>query len=308
MKRDSDEQLADIAKEFVRQGKSKRRWKLALILLFVGYVFTASYFTISQSDLLEDIVSKEYPFVAEVVLSGTIVGGGAIDADEAIKLLKNAFSETNSKAVILRINSPGGSPVQSSRIYKNINRLKKKFNKKLFVVVEDICTSGCYYIASSADGIYADESSIIGSIGVLLSSFGVVDAMEKLGIKRRLYTAGKYKDLLDPFSKEDKYITNFIKTNILDKSHNNFINAVKKGRGKKLSDDKNLFTGLIWLGEDAKKLGLIDGIADSAYVAKELIGVEQRILFEKKKTLLEELTQTGVKTLTPLLGQKIGLQ
>jgi protease-4 len=191
------------------------------------------------------------------------------------------------------MNSPGGSPVQSSRIYKAIVRFKKQFDKKIYVVVEDVCASGCYYIASAADEIYADESSIVGSIGVVMSGFGAVDAIEKLGIQRRLYTAGKYKGLLDPFSPENEKTIAHIQDNILDKSHQNFINAVKAGRGNRLSDHKDLFTGLIWLGEDAKKLGLIEGIADANHIAKNIVGVESRILFEAEKTLLEQLTETS---------------
>ncbi|SMN12757.1 Periplasmic serine proteases (ClpP class) [Bathymodiolus heckerae thiotrophic gill symbiont] len=308
MKRTSDEQLADIAQEFVHQNKSKRRWRLVFGLLFIGYFAFISYIGISESGVLDGALKKESPFVAEVVLTGTIQSSGTIDADEAIKLLHSAFESENAKAVILRINSPGGSPVQSSRIYKAIVRFKKQFDKKIYVVIEDICASGCYYIASSADEIYADESSIIGSIGVVISGFGAVDAIEKLGIKRRLYTAGKYKGLLDSFSPENEKMMAHIQSNILNKSHQNFINAVKVGRGDKLSKHQDLFTGLIWLGEDAKKLGLIDGIADSNYIAKHIIGVDSRILFEKEKTLLEQLTEASAKSIALVIGEQLTSQ
>jgi Periplasmic serine proteases (ClpP class) len=178
---------------------------------------------IEESGLLEETLKKESPFVAEVVLSGTIQTAGEINADDAMQLLDDAFKAKNSKAVILRLNSPGGSPVQSSQIYQGILRLKKQHDKKLYVVIDDVCASGCYYIAASADEIYADESSIVGSIGVVISGFGVVEAIKKLGIERRLYTAGKHKGLLDTFSNEDQLAIAHIKKNILDKSHQNFI-------------------------------------------------------------------------------------
>ncbi len=308
MKRTTDEQLADIAQEFVRQNKSKRRWRIIFGLLFVGYLSFISYVNVSESGILEIVLKKESPFVAEVILSGTIQSSGSIDADEAIELLRSAFESENAEAVILRINSPGGSPVQSSRIYKAIVRFKKHFDKKIYVVVEDVCASGCYYIVSAADEIYADESSIIGSIGVVMSSFGAVDAIKKLGIKRRLYTAGKYKGLLDSFSPEDEKTLIHIQTNILDKSHQNFIDAVKAGRGDRLSKHKDLFTGLIWLGEDANKLGLIDGIADANYIAKHIIGIDSRILFEKEKTLLEQLTEAGIKGAALAIDDKLTFQ
>ncbi|CAB9543326.1 Periplasmic serine proteases (ClpP class) [uncultured Gammaproteobacteria bacterium] len=308
MKRTSDEQLADIAQEFVRQNKSKRRWRIVFGLLFFGYLISVFYIGANKNGALDGMLKKETPFVAEVVLSGVIQSAGSIDADETIKLLRRAFESENAKAVILRMNSPGGSPVQSSRIYKAIVRFKKQFDKKIYVVVEDVCASGCYYIASAADEIYADESSIVGSIGVVMSGFGAVDAIEKLGIQRRLYTAGKYKGLLDPFSPENEKTIAHIQDNILDKSHQNFINAVKAGRGNRLSDHKDLFTGLIWLGEDAKKLGLIEGIADANHIAKNIVGIDSRILFEAEKTLLEQLTETSAKSIALVIGEQLTSQ
>ncbi len=301
----SDQQLADIAKEFVKQNKSRSRWRRFFILLFIAYFGFMSYLSVEDNGLLEEAIKKESPFVAEVVLSGVIQTSGEINTDDAMELLENAFKAENSKAVILRLNSPGGSPVQSSQIYKGILRLKQQYDKNIYVVVDDICTSGCYYIAASADGIYADKSSIIGSIGVVMSGFGAVDAIEKLGIERRLYTAGEHKSLLDPFTQENQVVIKHIQENILDKSHNNFIDAIKFTRGKKLSTDKDLFTGLIWLGEDAQDLGLIDGIADASYVASEIIEVDTRIIYEKEKTLLEQLTEASAKGVALVIGDKL---
>ncbi len=301
----SDQQLADIAKEFVKQNKSRSRWRRFFILLFIAYFGFMSYLSVEDNGLLEEAIKKESPFVAEVVLSGVIQTSGEINTDDAMELLEDAFKAENSKAVILRLNSPGGSPVQSSQIYKGILRLKQQYDKNIYVVVDDICASGCYYIAASADGIYADKSSIIGSIGVVMSGFGAVDAIEKLGIERRLYTAGEHKSLLDPFTQENQVVIKHIQENILDKSHNNFIDAIKFTRGKKLSTDKDLFTGLIWLGEDAQDLGLIDGIADASYVASEIIEVDTRIIYEKEKTLLEQLTEASAKGVALVIGDKL---
>ncbi len=305
VKRSSEEQLADIANEFVRQNKSKQRWRILLGVLFLGYVVSVSYFSLRESGVLQDAFEKESPFAAEVVLSGVIQSAGGIDADDAIELLQEAFEAENAKAVILRLNSPGGSPVQSSRIYKAINHLKAKFDKKLYVVVEDVCASGCYYIASAANEIYTDESSIVGSIGVMMSSFGAVDAMKKIGIERRLYTAGQNKGLGDMFLPEDEASIHHIQTQILDKSHQNFINAVKKGRGDRLKENKGLFTGLVWLGQDARDLGLTDGIGDANFVATELVGVKSRILYEKEKTLLEKLTEASAKSIALVIGNQL---
>lgn len=303
--RDANEQLADIAKEFVRQNKSRGRWRKVLLLLFLGYVGVLLYV---ERDLFEQLTEKKSPFAAEVSLRGSIFAGGDIDADDSLELLQKAFAESNAKAVILRLNSPGGSPVQASQIYHGILQLKAKYNKKVYAVIDDICASGCYYIAASADEIYADESSIIGSIGVAMAGFGAVDLIKKIGLERRLYTAGKFKGLLDPFTNENAEIIEHIQHNILDKSHQNFIQAVQATRGGKLSTNADLFSGLIWLGKQAQTLGLIDGIADANTVAKKMIGVDTRILYEQEKTLLEELTETSAASIAWLFHRQLNTQ
>ncbi len=300
-----EEQLADIAKEFVKQNKSRRRWRLFFTIVFFSYIGFMSFISLDESGLLGDTIKKNSPFAAEVVLTGSIQTAGEINADDALDLLTEAFNDSNSKGIILRLNSPGGSPVQSSQIYNGILRLKKQHNKKLYVVIDDICTSGCYYIASAADNIYADGSSIIGSIGVVMSGFGLVEAIEKLGIERRLYVSGEYKALMDAFSKENELAVSHIQKNILEKSHKHFINAVKQTRGERLSTDQDLFTGLIWLGDDALKLGLIDEIADASLVASSVIGVDERVIYEKEKTLLEQLTEATAKSIAFILTNEI---
>lgn len=301
--RGAEQQLADIAVEFVKQNRSKRRFRIFLGILLLGYFGFVGYFGVQESGILDEALKKESPYAAEVVLSGRIISKGDIDAEDTIELLDEAFSADNSKAVILRLNSPGGSPVQAGQIYRGILQLKKQYNKKIYAVIDDICASGCYYIAAAADEIYADESSIVGSIGVIMAGFGAVDLLKKIGVERRLYTAGKFKGLLDPFSAENESVIKHIKAKILTPSHQNFINAIKATRGKKLSqnNEDELFSGLIWLAKDAINLGLIDGIRDVSSIASDLIGVDNRILFEKEKTLFEQLTETTSATVVQLL-------
>lgn len=294
-------ELALISKELIKQNKSRRRWRIFLTLILLSYIGFITYVNIEETDMLDVAIKKERPFAAEVILSGVIEQDGAISADESLKLLSKAFKDSNSKGVILRLNSPGGSPVQANKIYKGINILKKQYNKKLYVVIDDICVSGCYFIAAVADEIYADKSSIVGSIGVIMSSFGAVDAMKKLGIERRLYVAGEYKGFLDPFSKEDEKIVKHIKEEILGKTHTNFIAAVKNGRKNKLANNKDLFSGLVWLGDEGIKLGLIDGIGDANFVAIQKIGVKTRIEYKKEKTLLEELTTLTAESMANII-------
>ncbi len=291
--RTAEDQLADIAKELIKQNKKTARIKFILVIIILSYIIGITIFNIQQTNVIDDFIKQEQPFVAEVILTGIIADNGDINSDDTTELLEKAFSAKNSKAIILRLNSPGGSPVQSSQIYQNIIRLKNIYNKKIYVVIGDICTSGCYYIASSADGIYADKSSIVGSIGVIISSFGALGAMEKLGIKRRLYTAGKYKGMLDPFSPENSNVTAHIKEKILAISHKNFISDVITGRNGKLKKDDDVFNGLIWLGNDAQKLGLIDGIGDSYFVANTIINIKARIKFEKPKTFIEQIISSS---------------
>jgi protease-4 len=290
----AEQQLADIAGELIKQNKAASRRRLLIVLAVLIYFGVIASVGLNQSGLLDELIKQEEPFVAEVILSGTIAQGSEIDSDDATELLEEAFSHENSKAVILRLNSGGGSPVQSSKIYDNIKRLKELHKKKLYVVIEDVCASGCYYIASSADEIYANKSSIVGSIGVIMPSFGLNKAIEKIGVERRVYTAGENKALLDIFSPENKKDVEHIQEKVLTVAHNNFISDVKTGRGDRLKDNKDIFSGLIWLAGDAQKLGLIDGLGDAYFVANEIIKINNRVKFEKAKTLIEELTQASM--------------
>ena len=291
IEKQASEQLAQIAKELVKQNRSRLRFRIFLAIIVMLYLAFTTYLALRESGVIEAALKKEKPFIAEVALSGQVGSEDDINTDETVLLLESAFSEANAVAVILRLNSPGGSPVQAHQIYNAIKRLMKYHDKKLYVVIEDICTSACYLIASSAHKIYANPASIIGSIGVIISSFGAVDAIEKLGITRRLYIAGEHKALLDMFSPEDKEAVAHIQHEILAKSHRLFISDVKAGRDSKLVNEAELFSGLVWLAKKSKSLGLIDDIGDVHYVANEVIGIKTRILYEPAKTLFEQFTE-----------------
>ncbi len=228
---------------------------------------------------------------ALVELKGVISDESEASADTVIAGLKDAFEDNNTAGVILRINSPGGSPVQSGYIHNEIKRLRKKHpDTPIYAVVTDMCASGGYYVASATDEIYVDKASIVGSIGVLMNSFGFVGSMDKLGVERRLYTAGESKGFLDPFSPSKDSDVEHVRE-LLDGIHQQFIGAVKEGRGDRLQDHPDLFSGLIWTGEESLEMGLVDGVGSSGYVAREVIGEEDVVDFTQEPDLLERLTE-----------------
>jgi protease-4 len=208
---------------------------------------------------------------------------------------------------VININSPGGSPVQADYIYSNIVRLKKKYpNKKLYAVCNDICASAAYYVATAADEIYANPSSIVGSIGVLINGFGFVDTLNKLGIERRLLTAGSEKGFLDPFSPA-KPQDNAYAQKMLTIVHQHFIKAVQDGRGTRLKNDPNIFSGLAWTGDQAKDLGLIDGFGSPGFVAREIIRNANIIDYTKKPGLLGSFTKDLSASFAHEIGAQFGL-
>jgi len=236
-----------------------------------------------------------------------IAPGGEVDADDISDALQLAFEDKNTKGVLLRINSPGGSPVQSSYIYQEIRRLREKYPKiPLYAVVSDVCASGGYYIASAADKIYVNQSSIVGSIGVIMSSFGFVETMGKLGVERRLQTAGEHKAILDPFSPRSEFDTRYMQA-MLEKILAHFIQAVKDGRGDRLADNPDIFSGLFWTGEESVKLGLADGIASPGQVAREFIKEEKIVDFTPKENLLDKLTARLGTSMAKSLAEIAGL-
>ena len=280
-----------LATDALAERKRARRWGIFFKLLTFAYL-VAIFIVLIPGDWSEKGMGKDESHTAVVDLEGLIASSEKASADNVVTGLRDAFEDENTAAVILRINSPGGSPVQSSYMHKEILRLREKYpDIPLYAVVTDICASGGYYVASAADEIYVDESSIIGSIGVLINGFGFVDAMNDFGVERRLMTAGKHKGILDPFSPMEEFDREHA-SKLLQGLHDTFIEAVKTGRGDKLKgDDAELFSGLFWNGREGIALGLADAIGSTSYVAREVVGVEETVDFTAKEDPFERLAR-----------------
>lgn len=283
-----------------------RRWNIFFKSLFFGYLFLILFMVYFPGDRT-GIKLKTGPHTALVEVKGIIADNTDASADIIITGLRDAFKDKNTKGVILRINSPGGSPVQAGYVNDEIGRLRKEYPEiKVYAVITDVCASGGYYIAAAADEIYADKASIVGSIGVLMNGFGFVGAMEKLGVERRLYTAGENKGFLDPFSEKKKSDETHIKQ-LLTTIHTQFIDVVKKGRGDRLKKDDRLFSGLIWTGEEGVELGLVDALGSSSYVAREIIKAENIVDFTPKPNFLEKFADRLGMTMANVLATNFGL-
>jgi protease-4 len=266
------ELLTRLAMSSLHEQRRARRWRIIYWLLVFGFFFLVF---VSLTKIAGKAEISTGPHTAVVRVEG-IIASNPIDAnaDSIIRGLRNAFEHENTRGVILRINSPGGSPVQAAYVYDEMIRLRNKYpNIPLYAVIEDLGASGAYYIAAGAEKIYANRSSIVGSIGVRMDSFGFVDAIEKMGIERRLMTAGKDKGLLDPFLPEDEMTRQHMQL-LLGEIHSHFINAVKTQRGDRLAQNEELYSGLIWSGERSVALGLVDELGSVDYVAREVIGEE----------------------------------
>ena len=272
----------------LNEQRRARRWNVFFKVLLALYLL-ALLFLYMPSDWSSISKSSE-KHTALVELSGIIASKAEASADTVIKGLRNAFDDDNTAGVILRANSPGGSPVQSGYIYQEIKRLRELHpDTPLYAVVTDVCASGCYYVASAADKIYVDKASIVGSIGVRMDSFGFVDSMEKLGVERRLYTAGENKGFLDPFTPAKESDVKHVEK-LLEDIHGQFKTAVMEGRGERLQQQSDLFSGLVWTGEESVPMGLVDAIGSPGYVAREVIGEEEVVDFTEKPDLLERLS------------------
>lgn len=274
--------------------RKSRRWGIFFKLLTFGYLFALLFmFQFPFDGALESATKGKHTALVEV--EGTIAADELASADNIVGALRSAFDAENSVGVILRINSPGGSPVQSGYIYDEIVRLRGEHpDKKVYAVISDVGASGAYYIAAAADEIYADKASLVGSIGVVAGGFGFTGIMEKLGVDRRLYTAGENKAFLDPFSPEEEEEVQFWES-VLETTHNQFIESVRKGRGDRLADDERLFSGLVWSGEQALELGLIDGLGSSSHVARQVIGQEDLVDYSRRKSPFQDIVdQFGV--------------
>ncbi len=275
---------------FDEQRKS-RRAKNWFRLFIAGYLLLLLWLSNAEEmDLHTLSVNRKH--VALVNLQGTIMEGMPASADNVITGLKAAFEHPDTQGVILRINSPGGSPVQAGQIYDELMRLQKNYPEMpMYAALEDICASGGYYVASALPKIYADKATLVGSIGVIMQGFGFQQTLEKLGIESRLLTAGKNKAFLDPFAPVNPEQKQHAQ-GLLNLIHEQFIKAVETGRGGRLKASRNeLFQGLIWTGEDAVKLGLVDGLGSASWIARQLIKNDRLIDFTRKDDLLTRITK-----------------
>lgn len=289
-----------IASEAITEQRRARRWSVFFKLFMVGYIsiFTI-YYLVGGMDG-PSLGGKKH--TALIDISGVISADSEVSADYIVSGLRAAFEDKNTAGIILRINSPGGSPVQAGYVNDEIYRLRDEYpDIPIYSVITDVCASGGYYIAAAADKIYADKASVVGSIGVIMSGFGFVDSIEKLGIERRLLHAGKNKGFLDPFSPLKTEDVEHVETLLTD-IHQQFVDAVMKGRGDRLANDEKIFSGLIWTGEQSIALGLVDALGSAGYVAREVIGVEEIVDFTKRKTFLDQFANEIGATFARAIG------
>ncbi|SDG83693.1 protease-4 [Pseudomonas flavescens] len=292
----------------VHEQRRSRRWGIFFKLLTFIYLFGALALFSPLLNLQKGASST--PHTAVIDVRGMIADKEAASADNIVGSLRAAFKDPNTKGVILRINSPGGSPVQSGYIYDEIRRLRGQHpDTKVYAVISDLGASGAYYIASAADQIYADKASLVGSIGVTAASFGFTGLMDKLGVDRRVYTSGEHKAFLDPFQPQKPEEAEFWKT-VLETTHKQFIDSVKKGRGDRLKDAEHpeLFSGLVWSGEQALSLGLVDALGSTSYVAREVVGQEELVDFTVQESPLDRFTKKLGASVAEQLAMWMGFQ
>ncbi|CAG9163783.1 S49 family peptidase [Cupriavidus pampae] len=273
----------------LREQRAARRWRIFFRFLGLGILALILFAVFDFKG--DGALSTSGRHTAMVTLEGEIAAGTPASAESINASLQAAFADSTAAGVILKINSPGGSPVQAGIINDEIHRLRTLYpSKPFYVVVEEICASGGYYVAAAADKIYVDKASIVGSIGVLMDGFGFTGLMEKLGVERRLYTAGSNKGMLDPFSPQVPRQKAYAET-MLKEIHQQFINVVKEGRGDRLKDDPELFSGLFWSGERAVELGLADGVGSADYVARDLFKAEDIVDYTVKENIAERVAK-----------------
>jgi protease-4 len=275
------------ASAYLKDRRSERRWRvffrLAWLILAIVIAYAVFAARVQSS-------APSGPHTALIEVRGEIAEGAPASAENLVAGLRAAFEDEGARAVVLRINSPGGSPVQAGIVNDEIRRLKKLHHKKVYAVVEDTCASGAYYIAVAADEIFADKASIVGSIGVLMSSFGATGLLDKLGIERRLLIAGKNKGLGDPFSPMTAKQRALLQT-MLDQIHQQFIDVVRQGRGPRLKETPETFSGRFWNGEQALELGLIDHLGSLDYVARNVVKAEEVIDYTPTENVAERLAK-----------------
>lgn len=283
----------------LREQRRARNWSIFFRLLAFSYLFILLFWGLGWLDSETVRVSDKH--TALIDLRGEINPDSVSSAENINAGLRKAFKDRNTAGVILRINSPGGSPMQAGSINDEIHRLRTQYPEiPLYAVVEDVCASGGYYVAVAADKIFVDKASIIGSIGVMMDGFGFAGSLEKLGIERRLLTAGENKGFLDPFLPSDPKQREYAKE-ILNEIHQQFIQVVRNGRGDRLKEHPEIFSGIIWTGEQGIELGLVDALGSADYVAREIVQAEHIVNFTPAVGLLDRLTKRFGQVIVSLL-------
>ena len=305
-KTDSQSLLNQIILEYLHDQKRKRFWKkLFRIVLFIFLAWVAYQVMSTRSNLL---ALKSEPHVGLIDLKGTIFDSESGSSDNFAQGLEDAYDNSNMKALVIRIDSPGGSPVQADYMFNALRYYRDKYpDVKTYAVCVDTCASAAYYVAAAADEIYANPASIVGSIGVIYNGFGYVDTMEKLGVSRRLYTAGRYKGFMDQFSPEKPGEEAYLEK-MLDTIHQQFIAKVKEGRGERLKVDDLTFSGLFWTGVQAKERGLIDGFGSRGQVAREVIKIDRVIDYTHEETVLDRFAKKFGASIANQLPESLGMK
>jgi protease-4 len=294
-----------LAAQFIKEQKRKRRW--GLFFKFFYLILIILLLVLILPDHSDETYKKSQPHTAVIDLSGPIFSGSMASAKHINEALDDAFKNNNTVGVILDINSPGGSPVQADEVYYHIKWLRKKHpNIKVYAVCEDVCASGSYYIAAAADEIYANPASLVGSIGVIMEGFGLVDTLQKVGATRRVFTAGVNKDFMDPFQPLKPADVTQAQA-LLDTVHQQFITAVKQGRGKRLKPTLDMFSGEVWTGTTALPLGLIDGFGDVNTVAGQVIKNDTLVDYTVKPGFFDQLTMLMGKSVATEFAKSLGL-
>ncbi len=281
--------IEKILLETLKEQRRARRWSLVLKLALLAYLAVALW--MAAAPFSDQRLGGSAAHTAVIDITGLISEGGKTNAESIIKGMKAAVEDQQTKGIILKMNSPGGTPVQAAYVYGEIRAIKQSHpSLPVVAVASDLCASGCYYIATAADKIFVNPSTIVGSIGVIMNGFGFVEAMQKLGIERRAFTAGEHKALLDPFKAVDPAEKAQVQK-VLDAIHQQFITAVRDGRGNRLKEAPGIFSGLVWTGTDAIALGLADAFGDVHSVAEKEIGAAELVDFTSKEDWFERFSK-----------------
>jgi protease-4 len=279
--------LNQFARAYLDQQRREKRWRWFWRIVWIGVAVTMIWATVQNVPSAKSPVS---PHTALVEIRGAIGADTEANGDNLLAALRSAFEDAGAQAVVLRINSPGGSPVQAGLVNDEVRRLKALHKKKVYAVCEEMCASAAYYIAVSADQIFVDKASMVGSIGVLMDGFGFIGIMDKVGVERRLMTAGANKGMLDPFSPRSPQHEGFAQA-MLDQIHQQFIQVVRQGRGKRLKETPETFSGLFWNGQQAVDLGLADHVGSLDQIARDVVKAEDIIDYTQKENLAERLAK-----------------